>query len=63
MLSVNTLRNVLIEGGSELKYVFISACYSAAAAKAFVDAGVPHVIAVQVLFSTTDCAGASGALT
>lgn len=47
-LDVATLRHMLELGGKEtLQFVFISACFSSTAANAFVEAGVPHVIAVQ----------------
>lgn len=46
-LDVSTLREMLVVGGNELQFVFISACFSSRAALAFVAAGVPHVIAVQ----------------
>jgi hypothetical protein len=45
---------MLVVGGNELQFVFISACYSAAAANAFVEAGVPHVIAVQESVQVSD---------
>ena len=46
-LDQNILRNLLIVGGSELSFVFISSCFSYRAAVAFLAAGVKHVIAVQ----------------
>ena len=46
-LDVRTLSKILSVGGTELKFVFVSACFSSNAAYAFVAAGVPHVIAVQ----------------
>lgn len=54
VLKVDALRNILVGGGHELQFVFISACFSARAAHAFVEAGVPHVIAVQERAQVTD---------
>lgn len=43
------LRELFAAGGTEgTKLVFVSACFSLRSAQAFVDAGVPHVVAVDV---------------
>ena len=49
-LESRTLRGLLSAGsGSEMvQLVFVSACYSEASGRAFVDAGVKHVIAVKM---------------
>ena len=46
----------LLQAGSlaSLRFVFVSACFSEAAAQAFVDAGVPHVIAVRLQTRVSD---------
>ena len=46
----------LLQAGSlaSLRFVFVSACFSEAAAQAFVDAGVPHVIAVRLTTRVSD---------
>lgn len=48
----------LLQAGSlaGLRFVFVSACFSEAAAQAFVDAGVPHVIAVRLTTRVSDLA-------
>ena len=48
-LPVPALKKLLQAGGiASLRFVFVSACFSEAAAQAFVEAGVPHVVAVRV---------------
>ena len=43
------LRQLIEAGGdNDVRFVFVSACSSEPVAKAFVNAGVPHVIAVKV---------------
>ena len=47
-VGVEKLRKLLQAGGdTQLQFVFVSACFSEAAAQAFVEAGVPHVVAVR----------------
>lgn len=47
-VQVDKLRRLLKAGGiASLRFVFVSACFSEAAAQAFVEVGVPHVIAVR----------------
>lgn len=58
-VDVETLREALVQGGSELQFVFISACFSERAALAFQAAGVPHVIAVQEAAAIADSAAKS----
>ena len=42
------LKNLCQAGGrQQLQFVFVSACHSQLAGKAFVDAGVPHVVCVK----------------
>ena len=47
ILKTNTLRQALIIGGRALQCVFVATCHSHSAAQAFVDADVPHVIAIH----------------
>ena len=52
---VPALKKLLQAGSlSSLRFVFVSACYSEAAATAFVEAGVPHVIAVRITTRVSD---------
>jgi len=37
----------IVSGSDSLKFVFVAACHSEAAGRAFVEAGVPHVVAVR----------------
>ena len=53
-LPVDKLQKILSVGGTQLKFVFVSACFSSRAAFAFAVAGVPHVIAVQEDTQVTD---------
>eukprot|EP00003_Mantamonas_plastica_P029264 TRINITY_DN689_c0_g2_i9.p1 TRINITY_DN689_c0_g2~~TRINITY_DN689_c0_g2_i9.p1 ORF type:complete len:711 (-),score=251.79 TRINITY_DN689_c0_g2_i9:1370-3502(-) len=47
-LDVNDLKTLFSAGGtSSVKFVFVSACYSFNAGQTFVEAGVPHVVAVK----------------
>eukprot|EP00742_Colponemidia_sp_Colp-10_P009413 GILJ01010261.1.p1 GENE.GILJ01010261.1~~GILJ01010261.1.p1 ORF type:complete len:2314 (-),score=385.58 GILJ01010261.1:161-7102(-) len=54
VVDVETLRKLFAAGKKErerekgVQFVFVSACYSKPAGMAFVEAGVPHVVAVQV---------------
>lgn len=54
VLGVDLLRSLLAAGGPShmgeagVEFVFVSACYSRRAGEAFVAAGVPHVVAVNV---------------
>ena len=49
------LKKLLQAGGiASLRFVFVSACFSEAAAQAFVEAGVPHVIAVRLTTRVSD---------
>ena len=43
-LGVNELRSWIALGGKNLRFVFVSACYSSFIGQAFVDAGVKHVV-------------------
>ena len=52
---VPALKKLLQAGNlASLRFVFVSACFSEAAAQAFVDAGVPHVVAVRVNTRVSD---------
>ena len=58
-LDVETLRNLFAAGGSGagsglVQFVFVSACHSQGAGEAFVQAGVPHVVAVRTLETVSD---------
>ena len=53
-LPVDKLQKILSVGGTQLQFVFVSACFSSRAAYAFAVAGVPHVIAVQEDTQVTD---------
>ncbi|CAN0472216.1 unnamed protein product, partial [Laminaria digitata] len=46
-LQVNRLKNLFQAGGVRTQLAFISACSSEKCGDAFVDAGVPHVVAVK----------------
>ena len=46
-LPVEDLKRQVQKGGGMVKVVFVSSCYPEVMAKAFLDAGVPHVISVQ----------------
>ena len=49
------LRKLLRAGEiASLRFVFVSACFSEAAAQAFVEAGVPHVVAVRLSTRVSD---------
>jgi len=57
IVPIEQLRKLLRAGGvASLQFVFVSACYSEAAAQAFIDAGVLHVIAVRVNTRVSDVA-------
>ena len=47
ILSSEKLKRLLIVGGNQLQFVMISQCHSKAAAQAFYDAGIKHVVAVH----------------
>ena len=52
---VPALKKLLQAGGvASLQFVFVSACFSEAAAQAFIEAGVPHVVAVKVNTRVSD---------
>ena len=52
---VPALKKLLQAGNlASLRFVFVSACFSEAAAQAFVDAGVPHVVAVRLNTRVSD---------
>ncbi|CAM9759163.1 unnamed protein product [Ectocarpus sp. 6 AP-2014] len=53
-LHVGPLKNLFQAGGVRTELVFISSCSSEASGNAFVDAGVPHVVAVKREESVTD---------
>ena len=56
-VGVEKLRKLLQAGGdTQLQFVFVSACFSEAAALAFVEAGVPHVVAVRRTTRVSDLA-------
>eukprot|EP00934_Nitzschia_sp_Nitz4_P008025 Nitzschia sp. Nitz4//scaffold224_size33420//23814//28117//NITZ4_007891-RA/size33420-augustus-gene-0.43-mRNA-1//1//CDS//3329542653//8015//frame0 len=46
-LFVEDLKSFIAAGGSKLDFVFISACHSLPAGKAFLEAGVPHVVCAR----------------
>eukprot|EP01041_Mallomonas_annulata_P000472 gene472-882_t len=48
LVTVQKLRELCQAGGLRLDFVFVSACYSRRAGEAFADAGVPHVVCVNV---------------
>ena len=48
LVTVETLRDLCIAGGSKLEFVFVSACHSKRAGEAFAQAGVKHVVCVKV---------------
>ena len=55
LVRVPALKKLLQAGGvASLRFVFVSACFSEAAAQAFVEAGVPHVIAVRLNTRVSD---------
>ena len=45
---MNKLKNLFQAGGVSTELVFISSCSSELSGNAFVEAGVPHVVAVKV---------------
>ncbi|CAM9674291.1 unnamed protein product [Ectocarpus sp. 4 AP-2014] len=53
-LHVGPLKNLFQAGGVQTELVFISSCSSEASGNAFVEAGVPHVVAVKREESVTD---------
>uniref|UniRef100_A0A7S2DM31 AAA+ ATPase domain-containing protein n=1 Tax=Haptolina brevifila TaxID=156173 RepID=A0A7S2DM31_9EUKA len=65
LVMVPALKKLLKAGGdasaglASLKFVVVSACFSEAAAQAFVEAGVPHVIAVRLSQRLSDVAAAA----
>lgn len=46
-LDAESLKTLFAAGGVQTKIVFVSACHSEAAGRKFVEAGVPHVIALN----------------
>ena len=48
LVTVTKLRELCQAGVLSLDFVFVSACYSKLAGEAFADAGVPHVVCVNV---------------
>lgn len=46
-MQVEPLKNLFQAGGVRTELVFISSCSSEMSGKAFVEAGVPHVVAVK----------------
>jgi len=57
---VDALRQLFAAGGhSDIQLVFVSACHSQNAAEAFVQVGVPHVVAVESESQVTDVAARS----
>lgn len=56
VIRVPQLRDLLGAGGLNLEFVFVSACYSKEIGEAFVKAGVPHVVCVQVDSKIQDAA-------
>lgn len=47
-VSLETLRSLCAAGGNHLEFVFVSACYSRLTGQAFAEAGVPHVVCLNV---------------
>ena len=47
-VTVDKLRDLCVAGGSQLEFVFVSACHSKRAGEAFAAAGVPHVVCVKL---------------
>ena len=47
-LDVSGLRDLVKAGGTPLRLVFVAACHSEAAARRFLEAGVPCVVAVRL---------------
>ena len=47
-LDVGGLRDLVKAGGTPLRLVFVAACHSEAAARSFLEAGVPCVVAVRL---------------
>jgi hypothetical protein len=54
LVSTEELRELFIEGRRAPKLVFVSACHSRRAGEAFVDAGTPHVVAVEAEAAVTE---------
>lgn len=50
---VNRLKNLFQAGGVRTQLAFISSCSSESTGNAFVEAGVPHVVAVKVKEAVT----------
>jgi len=55
-VSLATLRSLCAAGEHKLEFVFVSACFSRLAGQAFLDAGVPHVVCVNVDAQVMDSA-------
>ncbi|CAN0154905.1 unnamed protein product [Hapterophycus canaliculatus] len=54
MLQVEPLKNMIQPGGVQTKLVVINSCCSELSGNAFVEAGVPHVVAVKQGEGITD---------
>ncbi|KAA0169780.1 hypothetical protein FNF28_01899 [Cafeteria roenbergensis] len=54
VISGEELRELFIEGQRAPRLVFVSACHSRSAGEAFVDAGCPHVVAVDADAAVTE---------
>lgn len=48
IMTIEKLKELSQAGDMKLDFVFVSACYSQKAGKAFVEAGVPHVVCVRL---------------
>ena len=53
-LDANYIKQALQHSSSRLKLVFVSTCYSRLVAQAFIDANIPHVIAVHSMVQILD---------
>jgi len=53
-LGVEKLKRLFEAGGVRTQVVFVSACHSESAGRAFADAGVPHVVAVKTEARVSD---------
>jgi hypothetical protein len=55
-VNMDTLRSLCAAGERQLEFVFVSACFSRLAGQAFQEAGVPHVVCVNVDAQLADSA-------